>query len=103
MLSAALKHFAEEPDVKTSCIRLKYISTGYHVDFAIFSRFKENQDDNEYAYEHAGATWSRRHLKTLEDWFNNEMKIKGILCVKLFGYQRCFVNQAINGKICQVD
>lgn len=94
MVANALKRktnqFAEEPDVKTSCVRLKYISTGYHVDFAIFSRFKENPDDNEYAYEHAGATWSRRHLKALEDWFNNEIKEKGDSLRKVIRLSKMF-------------
>ena len=36
--------FADEPEVKTSCVRLKY-SEGYHVDFAVFKRYKENEWD----------------------------------------------------------
>lgn len=69
--------FAEEPDIKTSCVRLKYISTGYHVDFAIFKRSKENSYDRDYVYKHAGSAWSVRHLKALEEWFNTEIKYKG--------------------------
>ena len=38
-LKRKTKQFAEDPDVKTSCVRLKYASTGYHVDFAIFKRY----------------------------------------------------------------
>jgi len=71
------KQFADEPDVKTSCVRLKYASTGYHVDFAIFKRYKEDSENNNYIYEHAGAEWSVRHLKALEEWFNGEIKDKG--------------------------
>lgn len=35
-LERKTKQFAEDPEVKTSCVRLKYNSTGYHVDFAVF-------------------------------------------------------------------
>ena len=41
-LKRKTKQFAEEPEVKTSCVRLKYTSTGYHVDFALFKREKDN-------------------------------------------------------------
>lgn len=75
-LKRKTKQFAEDPDVKTSCVRLKYASTGYHVDFAIFKRYKEDSDDKDYIYEHAGAEWSVRHLKALEEWFNGEIKDK---------------------------
>src|SRR5690625_7525268 len=58
-LERKTKQFAEEPDVKTSCVRLKYTSTGYHVDFAVFKSYKEYSSDDEYTYEHAGSEWSR--------------------------------------------
>lgn len=76
-LKRKTKQFAEEPDVKTSCVRLNYASTGYHVDFAIFKRYKEDSEDNDYIYEHAGYEWSVRHLKALEEWFNGQIKDKG--------------------------
>lgn len=37
-LERKTKQFAESPDVKTSCVRLNYSSTGYHIDFAVFDR-----------------------------------------------------------------
>src|SRR5699024_2598595 len=76
-LERKTKQFAEEPDVKTSCVRLKYKSTGYHVDFAVYKRYKEFLWNDEYTYEHAGSEWSVRHIKTLEEWFNDEIKSKG--------------------------
>src|SRR5699024_10587413 len=76
-LERKTKQFAEEPDVKTSCVRLKYTSIGYHVDFAVFKRYKEDSWDDEYTYEHAGLEWSVRHIKALEEWFNNEIKSIG--------------------------
>lgn len=76
-LERKTKQFAEKPDVKTSCVRLNYTSTGYHVDFAIFKRSKEYSWEEEYTYEHSGAEWSVRHIKALENWFKEEIKDKG--------------------------
>ena len=76
-LERKTKQFAQAPEVKTSCVRLKYVSKGYHVDFAVFKRYKENLEDNDYTYEHSGAEWSIRDLKALEEWFNGEIKNKG--------------------------
>ena len=89
-LKRKTKQFAEEPDVKTSCIRLKYVSTGYHVDFAVFKRYKNNKDNNEYIYEHAGREWSIRHLKALEEWFNEEIKDKGDILRKIIRLSKMF-------------
>ena len=46
-LERKTKQFADTPDVKTSCVRLKYATKGYHVDFAVFKRYKENDDNQE--------------------------------------------------------
>lgn len=76
-LERKTKQFAEEPDVKTSCVRLKYTSIGYHVDFAVFKRYKEYSWDDEYIYKHAGSEWLVRHIKALEEWFSGEIKSTG--------------------------
>jgi hypothetical protein len=76
-LERKTRKFAKEPDVKTSCVRLKYTSVGYHVDFAIFNRYKEYSWQDGYTYKHAGTEWSVRHIKALEEWFNEEIKNKG--------------------------
>ncbi|MEY8354937.1 nucleotidyltransferase [Lachnospiraceae bacterium 54-53] len=89
-LKRKTKQFAEDPDVKTSCVRLKYASTGYHVDFAIFKRYKEDLDDKDYTYEHSGAEWSVRHLKALEEWFNVEIKDKGDNLRKIIRLSKMF-------------
>lgn len=89
-LQRKTKQFAEEPEVKTSCVRLKYVSTGYHVDFAIFKRYKEDADDKEYTYEHAGTEWTVRHLKALEEWFNTEIKNKGDILRKVIRLSKMF-------------
>ena len=75
-LERKTKQFAEDPEIKTSCVRLKYNSTGYHVDFAVFKRYKKNSND-EYIYEHSGSEWSVRHIKDLELWFSERIKDKG--------------------------
>lgn len=95
-LKRKTKQFAEDPDVKTSCVRLKYASTGYHVDFAIFKRYKEDSEDNNYIYEHAGAEWSVRHLKALEEWFNEEIKDKGDNLRKVIRLSKMFCKSRDN-------
>lgn len=75
-LERKTKQFAEEPEIKTGCIRVKYLE-GYHVDFAIFKRYKEDESQGEYSYEHAGAEWTKRDLKALDEWFTEEIKDKG--------------------------
>lgn len=72
-LKKKTKLFNAEPEVKTSCVRIKY-EEGYHIDFAVYRRYKENEEDTEYKYEHAGAEWSERGIRALEDWFGNEIK-----------------------------
>ena len=70
-LAKNTKQFNAEPEVKTSCVRLHY-AEGYHIDFAIFKRSKNIFND--YVYEHAGASWTKRDIKGVENWFNNENK-----------------------------
>lgn len=89
-LKRKTKQFAEEPEVKTSCVRLKYTSTGYHVDFALFKREKETVDDKKYTYEHAGAEWSSRDVKALEEWFNAQIKEKGDILRKVIRLSKMF-------------
>ncbi len=89
-LKRKTKQFAEEPEVKTSCVRLKYTSTGYHVDFALFKREKETVDDKKYTYEHAGAEWSVRDVKALEEWFNAQIKEKGDILRKVIRLSKMF-------------
>ncbi|TDL95533.1 nucleotidyltransferase [Macrococcus carouselicus] len=75
-LGRKTKQFAEQPEVKTSCVRLKYSSLGYHMDFAIFQRSRAS-DWHDYTYEHAGSDWSVRDIRGLEDWFTEQVKMQG--------------------------
>lgn len=81
--------FTEAPEVKTSCVRIKY-SEGYHVDFAVYRRFKEYEWEDGYSYEHAGAEWSKRDLKALEEWFKEEIKCKGDVLRKIIRLSKTF-------------
>lgn len=62
--------FNAEPEVKTSCVRIKY-ADGYHIDFAVYRRYYDDMNDN-WIYEHAGSEWSQRELKGLSDWFDEQ-------------------------------
>lgn len=64
------KQFNAEPEVKTSCVRIKY-SDGYHIDFAIYRRHYDTEN-NRWIYEHAGTTWTERELKGLTKWFTEQ-------------------------------
>ena len=98
------KQFTVEPEIKTNCVRVKY-SEGYHVDFALYKRYKENEDDNEYIYEHAGPEWSIRDLRALDLWFKEQIKCKGdnlrkiTRLSKMFCKSRKFWNNMPSGLI----
>ena len=61
------KRFNAEPEVKTSCVRIKY-ADGYHIDFAVYRRTWDEYNSC-WKYEHAGDGWSERELHGLTDWF----------------------------------
>ncbi|HFJ9376585.1 TPA: cyclic GMP-AMP synthase DncV-like nucleotidyltransferase [Bacillus paranthracis] len=61
--------FRTEPEAKTNCIRIEYAS-GYHIDFAIYRRFLN--DDGKYEYEHCGSEWRSRNPWAITNWFNTE-------------------------------
>lgn len=69
------KQFNAEPEVKTSCVRVKY-ADGYHIDFAVYRR-SYDVDNNEWIYEHAGSEWKPRELKGLTDWFKTHNDSSG--------------------------
>lgn len=61
----------KEPEAKTNCVRIEY-RTGYHLDFAVYRRFKD-EDDN-YVYEHCGSEWRERNPRSITQWFLNQNK-----------------------------
>ena len=69
-LKRKTKQFNAEPEVKTSCVRIKY-ADGYHIDFAIYQRYYDECKDD-WVYEHAGSDWTERELTGLTDWFKTQ-------------------------------
>jgi hypothetical protein len=68
-LKKKCKQFNTEPEAKTNCVRIVY-AEGYHVDFAIYRRFKD--DNGNYQYEHCGSQWRPRDPRAIKQWFNKE-------------------------------
>ena len=69
-LKRKTKQFNAEPEIKTSCVRIKY-ADGYHIDFAIYRRYYDLEKEK-WVYEHAGADWTERDLKGLNEWFKEQ-------------------------------
>lgn len=69
-LKRKTKQFNTEPEVKTSCVRVKY-ADGYHIDFAVYRRTYDEENDC-WIYEHAGTDWTERELKGLSEWFSTQ-------------------------------
>lgn len=67
------KQFNVEPEVKTSCVRVKY-ADGYHIDFAIYRRSYDSTNE-EWIYEHAGSEWTSRDIRGMTDWFKAQNDI----------------------------
>lgn len=88
-LSYKMGQFSEPPEVKTSCVRIKY-AEGYHVDFAVYRRYKTYDWQDEYEYEHAGKTWAQRSLSALDDWFKEEIEEYGDVLRKVIRLSKMF-------------
>lgn len=69
-LQRKTKQFNAEPEVKTSCVRVKYVS-GYHIDFAVYRRYYDVSRSC-FVYEHAGDDWPERDLNGLTEWFKRQ-------------------------------
>lgn len=63
--------FKNPPEKLTNCIRVIY-EEGYHIDFAIYRRHKNDKD--EYVYEHCGADWLYRNPRSITKWFKAQDK-----------------------------
>lgn len=68
-------NFKVEPTAKTNCVRIVY-QEGYHIDFAIYRRYKKNEEDDSYTYEHCGSEWRERNPRAITKWFLDENKAK---------------------------
>lgn len=87
-LKRKCENFKKEPEVKTNCVRIEY-QDGYHVDFAIYRRYK-SEYDIDYTYEHAGSEWTPRDPKAINDWFRDEIKDKGQCLRKIIRFSKMF-------------
>lgn len=94
-LKRKCKQFKKEPEAKTNCVRIEYVD-GYHVDFAIYRRYKNPQD--EYIYEHCGSEWRPRDPRAITQWFMNKNKENDfnlrrvVRLSKMFCKSRCWWN-----------
>lgn len=70
-LKIKCKQFKTEPEAKTNCVRIVY-KEGYHIDFAIYRRYKD--DDDNYIYEHCGSEWRERNPRSITQWFLKQNK-----------------------------
>ncbi|WP_249226880.1 nucleotidyltransferase [Alicyclobacillus mengziensis] len=65
-LKKKMRSFRTDPEVKTNAVTVEY-ADGYHVDFAIYRRLLDENDN--YVYEHCGASWSPRDPWAITRWF----------------------------------
>lgn len=69
-LKKKTSQFNIQPEAKTNCVRIIY-GDGYHIDFAIYRRYKVEVQD-EYTYEHCGSEWRKRDPRSITKWFNEQ-------------------------------
>lgn len=89
-LKRKTKQFNSEPEVKSSCVRIKY-ADGYHIDFAIYRRYYDSVEEH-WVYEHAGTTWTKRDLRGLTEWFKEENNTLNGKLRKLVRLSKMFCN-----------
>lgn len=82
-------NFANKAEVKTNCVRIVY-QDGYHVDFAVYRRYKKDSETN-YTYDHAGGnSWNYRDPAAITNWFSDEIKAKGTDLRKVIRLSKMF-------------
>ena len=102
-LKRKTKQFNAEPEVKTSCVRVRY-ADGYHIDFAVYRRSWDPQLEC-WKYEHAGSDWAERELRKLNDWFKKQNEAsdgklrKAVRLSKMFCKSRDFWKSMPSGLI----
>lgn len=79
-----------DPEVLKNCVRVSYVE-GYHIDFAVYRRYKKNSWDDDYTYEHAGSQyWNERNPKAINEWFSDEKENKGEVLRKVIRLSKMF-------------
>lgn len=66
-------NFVKPPTAKKNAVRVQY-QAGYHIDFAVYRKYKENEDDEDFVFEHAGPSWNSRHPREIRDYFNKQIR-----------------------------
>ncbi|WP_163537588.1 cyclic GMP-AMP synthase DncV-like nucleotidyltransferase [Gracilibacillus sp. YIM 98692] len=66
-------NFVVPPTTGKNAVRVQY-QAGYHIDFAVYRKYKENEEDEEFVFEHAGPSWNSRHPKEIRDYFNQQIR-----------------------------
>lgn len=94
-LKRKCKGFAKPPEVKTNCVRITY-SDGYHIDFAVYRRYKDSDNIQEYTYEHAGNQWTLRNPAAINNWFDEEINAKGQILRKIIRLSKMFCKSRTN-------
>lgn len=85
-----------DPEVLKNCVRVSYIE-GYHIDFAVYRRYKKYSWDDKYIYEHAGPQyWDERNPKAINEWFSEEKKNKGEILRKVIRLSKMFCKSRDN-------
>lgn len=66
-------NFVIAPTAGKNAVRVQY-QAGYHIDFAVYRRYKENNEDQDFIFEHAGSAWGTRHPRGIRDYFNEQIR-----------------------------
>lgn len=69
-LTISKRNFNIPPQIRKNAITVWY-SSGYHIDFAIYRRFRTS--NGKYCYEHLGEVWQTRDPRAFTNWFNNNV------------------------------
>lgn len=95
--------FKTPPEAKTNCVRIVY-NDNYHIDFAIYRRFLD--EDGNYKYEHCGGKeWRERNPRAITKWFLDQNKAKDyklrevVRLMKMFSKSRGFWKNMPGGLI----
>jgi hypothetical protein len=100
LVVAAIKkkcsQFYKEPEFKTNCVRI-YYQSGYHIDFAIYRRYKD--EDGNYKYEHCGSEWRPRDPRAITKWFMDENKLKDYRLIKVVRLCKMFCKSRENWRM----
>ncbi|AOY78213.1 nucleotide-binding domain-containing protein [Clostridium formicaceticum] len=82
--------FKTPPEKRTNCIRIQY-ANGYHIDFAIYRREKNEQ--GEYIYQHCGADWNYRNPRSITKWFKERDRVHSFNLKRIVRLLKAYLKQ----------